>query len=167
MAEYRPIIRSPSVLARFRVFSAAAVPVQRIDVFTTGWPRALGPPKRTMFAPSTQPALVPFVEQGAQFHGGGAEGSSRSASCFPDYFTNPWSCLFGSSLHHRHRRRRWWQMLNRIWIAKRSLPTWAMIVEIPGYSSGGFGNGNTLFLWFFITTVMPRVQSNSKSPYYW
>jgi hypothetical protein len=31
-------------------------------------------------------------------------------------------------------------------------------------SSGGFGNGNTLFLWFFITTVMPRVLGNSKSP---
>jgi hypothetical protein len=35
--------------------------------------------------------------------------------------------------------------------------------EIPG-SSGGFGNGNTLFLRFFITTVMPRVQRDSKSP---
>jgi hypothetical protein len=38
-----------------------------------------------------------------------------------------------------------------------------MIVEPPG-SSGGFGNGNTLFFWFFITTVMPRVWGNSKSP---
>src|ERR1700722_5194562 len=42
-----------------------------------------------------------------------------------------------------------------------------MIVEIPGSSSGGFGNGNTLFLRFFITTVMPRLQSNSKSLYCW
>jgi hypothetical protein len=42
-----------------------------------------------------------------------------------------------------------------IWIAKRSVLIWAMIVEIPDSSSGGFGNGNTLFLRFFMTTVMP------------
>ena len=42
-----------------------------------------------------------------------------------------------------------------MWSAKRSLPIWQVIVEIPG-SSGGFGNGNTWFLRFLITTVMPR-----------
>jgi len=51
----------------------------------------------------------------------------------------------------------------RSYIAKRSLPIWQMIVEVPG-SLGGFGNGNTLFLRFFITTVMPLGLGNSKSP---
>jgi hypothetical protein len=50
-----------------------------------------------------------------------------------------------------------------VWIAKRSLPIWAMMVEVPG-SSGGFGNGNTLFLRFFIKTVMPSRLVKSKSP---
>jgi hypothetical protein len=45
---------------------------------------------------------------------------------------------------------------NCMWIAKRSLPSCAMIVELPG-SLCDLGNGNTLFLRFFITTVMPRV----------
>ena len=39
----------------------------------------------------------------------------------------------------------------RTWSANRSLPICAMIVEIPD-SSGTF---NTLFLRFFMTTVMP------------
>ena len=51
-----------------------------------------------------------------------------------------------------------------MWIAKRSLPIWAMIVEVPG-SSTGLGNGNRLFLRFFMTTVMPPVRRNSKSPH--
>jgi len=50
-----------------------------------------------------------------------------------------------------------------MWIAKRELPIWAMIVEVPG-SSGGLGNGNTLFVRFFMTTVMPRILRDSKSP---
>jgi hypothetical protein len=37
-----------------------------------------------------------------------------------------------------------------IWSAKRSLPIWQMIVEVPG-TSDGLGNGNTLFLRLFIT----------------
>lgn len=52
--------------------------------------------------------------------------------------------------------------LAKLWIAERSLPIWAMIVEVPG-SCGGFGNANTLFLRFFITTLMPRVRANSNS----
>ena len=47
---------------------------------------------------------------------------------------------------------------NCMWIAKRSLPICAMIVEVPG-SLCGFGNGNTLFLRFFITTLMPRIRA--------
>ena len=43
-----------------------------------------------------------------------------------------------------------------IWIAKRSLPIWAMIVGVPA-SSGAFGNGNTLFVRFFIGPLMPLV----------
>jgi len=51
-----------------------------------------------------------------------------------------------------------------MWIAKRSLPIWAMIVEVPG-SSSGLGNGNTLFLRFVMTTVMPHAWRKGKSPH--
>jgi hypothetical protein len=43
-----------------------------------------------------------------------------------------------------------------IWIAKRSLPIWAVIVGVPAFS-GAFVNGNTLFVRFFIGPLMPLV----------
>ena len=48
------------------------------------------------------------------------------------------------------------------WMAKRSLPIRTMIVETPG-SSGLFGNGNTLFWLFFMTTLMPQIGCKRKA----
>jgi len=61
-------------------------------------------------------------------------------------FHNLGKCL-RPSLRHQRRGDAGGRSSTCIWIAKRSLPIWQMIVEIPG-SSGGFGNGNTLFLRF-------------------
>jgi hypothetical protein len=42
-------------------------------------------------------------------------------------------------------------------MAKRSFPIWQMIVWAPG-SSRRFGNGNTFFWLFLITTLIPLIQ---------
>jgi hypothetical protein len=50
------------------------------------------------------------------------------------------------------------------WMAKRSRPTWIVIVRTAG-SSDGFGNGNTFFWRFFMTTFMPPLPGKGKFPF--
>jgi hypothetical protein len=48
------------------------------------------------------------------------------------------------------------------WMAKRSLPIWQMVVEVP-ISCGGFGNGSTLFLRLFMRTLMPPIPAKRQA----
>jgi hypothetical protein len=111
-----------------------------------------------MFAPSSQPAHLPVAEQRAQFHRGAEPKEFRfhARAVFLHYFAileDAFLALrFGiNSGNGAGGRSSTW-----MWSAKRSLPIWQVIVEVAG-SSGGFGNGNTLFLRSFITTLMPRI----------
>ena len=109
-----------------------------------------------MFAPSSQPANLPVVEQGSQFHGGSEPEEFRfNPHVFPGYFTIVEAAFLALRFGMNSIGGTGGRSSTCIWIAKRSLPIWQVIVEIPG-PSGGFGNGNTLFLRFFITTVIPR-----------
>jgi hypothetical protein len=118
-----------------------------------------------MPAPSSQPADVPVVEQGAQFHWGSKPQEFRFHLhvASGDYFTILEGAFFAPRFHSTTGGGAGGRCSNCIWIAKRSLPIWAMIVVNPG-SSGGSGNGNTLFLRLFIPPVIPLVPGKSKSP---
>jgi hypothetical protein len=119
-----------------------------------------------MLAPSSQPAHLPVAEQGAQFYWGTKPKEFRFHLhvVLLDYFVILGVAFLAFRFHISTGGAAGGRSSTWIWIAKRSLPIWAMIVD-PDSSSGGIGNGNTLFLGLFIGPVMPLDLGKSKSPH--
>jgi hypothetical protein len=116
-----------------------------------------------MFAPATQPANTPVAEQRSQFDWGAKPKEFRFHlhAVSGDYFTIPIGAFLALRFDITNGGDAACRSSICIWIAKRSLPIRATMVEVPG-SSGGLGKGNMLFLRFFTGPVMPRVPDQKQ-----
>jgi hypothetical protein len=88
-----------------------------------------------MLTPATQPTHAPLAEQGAQFDRRAKPKEFRSICSLFHYFTILGGVFLALRFDITTGGGAGGRSSTCIWIAKRSLPIWAMIVCIPGSSS--------------------------------